>query len=80
MSQFEKLFRESEEELRHKTLHDIQRETAWKWCARACAAASHGLHDATEYAHEAIEHAALCGDDELLGAVRSYLRHFNVDV
>jgi hypothetical protein len=61
-------------ELRIKRLHDIQIETALTWCGRACAARQLGYHeDALEYAHEAIEHAALSGDDTLLRAVRNSL-------
>jgi hypothetical protein len=38
-----------------------------------------GRHDdAEEYAHEAIEHAALSGDDRLLGAVRAAMRGHGV--
>ncbi len=61
--------REGFVELRKKTLHQIQVETAYKWSGRACAAALLGrMDDAEEYAHEAIEHAALSGDDQLLAA------------
>lgn len=68
-------------ELRKKTLHQIQVETAIKWCGRACAAALMGrMDDAEEYAHEAIEHAALSGDDSLLKGVRSALAKFSVKV
>lgn len=68
-------------ELLSKSLHDIQCETALVWCARACVAAEMGLdHDATEYAHEAIEHAALCDDDTLLSGVRRKLAAFDVRV
>lgn len=66
-------------ELRSKTLKQIQVETAYKWAGRACAAALMGLHDdAEEYAHEAIEHAALSGDDRLLGVVRDAMRRAGV--
>lgn len=60
-------------ELCEKSLNDIQVETALTWCGRACAAAQ--LHDenATEYAHEAIEHAALSGHDSLLQDIRKAL-------
>ena len=68
-------------ELRTKTLHDIQVETAKTWAGRACVAAHIGLlHDAVEYAHEAIEHAALSGDDKLLVEVRSAMRAYGVEV
>lgn len=63
------------------TLRSIQYETAEVWCGRACAAARLGLHDdAVEYAHEAIEHAALSGSDELLYAVRAAFGSYGVRV
>lgn len=62
-------------EVRRKGLRQIQAETAKVWCGRALAATQLGMHeDAIEYAHEAIEHAALSGHDELLWAVREELR------
>jgi len=68
-------------ELLKKTLNDIQKETAKVWMGRACAAALMGLHgDAKEYAHEAIEHAALSGDDMLLINVRSVLLDHEVEL
>ncbi len=61
-------------ELRTKSLNAIQIETALTWCGRACAAAQMGnLMDAREYAHEAVEHAALSGNDELFRAIRDKL-------
>jgi hypothetical protein len=73
------------EELSTKTLDDIQRETAIKWAHRAWAArllAANAdmenrlrlLGDAGEYAHEAIEHAALADDDDLLALVRRIIQ------
>lgn len=68
-------------ELAGKTLKDIQVETALVWCGRACVAAQEGNgHDAIEYAHEAIEHAALSGFDDLLKDVRRMLRAYGVEV
>lgn len=68
-------------ELQRKSLRDIQIETALTWAGRACAAARLGLaEDAIEYAHEAIEHAALSGDDALLASVRASVRASGVDV
>jgi hypothetical protein len=65
---------EALEELQHKTVQDVEYETALKWCGRAVAAMQLGLvDDAHEYAHEAMEHAALTGDMPLLMAVRSAL-------
>lgn len=66
-------------ELASKCINQIQVETALTWAGRACAAASLGLHaDAREYAHEAIEHAALSGHDALLRDVRAALRDHGV--
>ena len=74
------------QELVNKSLKQIQVETAFTWAYRAWAARQlaasaridndiHGaigfLNDATEYEHEAVEHAALSGDDSVLGRVRS---------
>jgi hypothetical protein len=58
-------------EIQQKSLTEIQRETAEKWCARSLAAYmlfhEHGdttwYLDAEEYRHEALEHAALIEDD-----------------
>jgi hypothetical protein len=61
-------------ELRGKSMRDVQIETALVWCGRACAAARMRRHDdAQEYAHEAIEHAALSGSNTLLSDVRAAL-------
>jgi hypothetical protein len=74
------------EELAQKSLHEIQSETALKWAWRAWAALEHGRHakgatrarwrsDANEYAHEALEHAALAEQgDGLLAEVREIVR------
>ncbi len=68
------------EELQHKTLLQVQQETALTWAGRACAAAQMGLHDdAHEYAHEAIEHAALSGDDRILIDIRVAMGHYGVE-
>lgn len=69
------------DELRRKTLHQIQIETAVKWCGRACAASMLGrMDDAKEYAHESIEHAALSGDMHLLEAVRFAMQSCAIEV
>lgn len=69
------------DELKRKSLIEIQIETALVWCGRACAAERLGLLvDAVEYAHEAIEHAALSGDDSVLKYVRGLLVEFRVPV
>jgi len=61
-----------------RSLGNIQKETAITWAARAvaCLVLYRETHepkwfsDAEEYYHEAVEHAALSGDDELLNAIR----------
>lgn len=69
------------EELKDKSLNDIQVATALTWCGRACAAAKmKNESDATEYAHEAIEHAALSGHDDLLKFVKRCLEKHNIDI
>jgi hypothetical protein len=68
-------------ELNEKDLKDIHIDTALKWCGRACAAMSLKLkQDAVEYAHEAIEHAALSGDDDLLKEIRAALKFSKIDL
>ena len=68
-------------ELQQKTLNDIQQETALVWAGRSCAAAQFGLHhDAIEYAHESIEHAALSGNNALLNEVRAVMKGFGVQL
>jgi len=58
-------------ELRRKSRAEIDAETAVVWAWRAWAARELGLGaDAVHYAGEAIEHAALSGDDRILRAVR----------
>ncbi len=60
-------------ELEHKTLLEIERETAETWGARAAAAfefaakatgekRAHWLADAENYRQESLEHAAMTGD------------------
>jgi hypothetical protein len=72
------------EELKKKTLKTIQIETARKWAHRAWAARHFALaaqhqhklqwvHDATEYEHEALEHAALSGSEPVLREVREII-------
>jgi len=75
MNKLRAIVEEARAELRKKSLDEIQRETAWKWAARAVAAVEMGAYsDAHEYAHEAVEHAGLCTDDSLITQVRSFLR------
>lgn len=81
MKPFQHYLDRADAELRQKSLHDIQVSTALTWCARGCVAAQMGLAtDAHEYAHEAIEHAALTGDDDLLRMVRDALRYYGATV
>ena len=70
------------DELHHQTIDDVQRATAVVWAGRAAAAyhlySQSGdlkmLLDASEYHHEALEHAALVStDSNVLNAVRHYL-------
>jgi len=57
-----------------RTIRDIQHETALVWAGRAIAARAIGQNeDAVEYAHEAIEHAALSGVPGLIDDVRRAL-------
>lgn len=70
------------EELRSKSLKTIQCETAMKWAGRAIAA--HFLNrppeEVTEYAHEAVEHAALCGVDHVLGQIRAAFDEVGIEI
>lgn len=70
---------DAERELRQKSLHDIQVETALKWMGRALAATMlrRSPSEVTEYAHEAVEHAALTGDLKLINDVMMILRDSN---
>lgn len=67
-------------ELKGKTLKQIQVETAMTWCGRACAAATLRPNEATEYAHEAIEHAALSGFPALLHEIRLKLAQYGISL
>ena len=69
-------------ELQQKSLNTIQVETALKWFGRALAARMIGRDDreVTEYAHEAIEHAALSGDDTLLKTIRATFNYHQISV
>lgn len=69
---FKAHIQDAEDELAHTSYNDIQKQTAYKWAARAAASYKNVLTatDKTaklttyilsqEYEHEAIEHAALC--------------------
>ena len=78
------IFKATEEaltELSGKDIRQIQVETAAKWCGRALAARIMGFpeRDVTEFAHEAVEHAALAGDDEVLRTVRIAFEEFEIE-
>lgn len=80
MAVLERAVADSKEEVATKTLNQVQRETAVKWAGRACAAAMQNKHDdAHEYAHESVEHAALSGDDVLLGDIRRMFAMYRVE-
>lgn len=69
------------EEVRTKTLRQVQYETAKVWYGRAIASSRlNRTEDAVEYAHEAIEHAALSGHEELLWTIREGLRLGGISV
>lgn len=66
-------------ELQTKTLNNIQVETAITWINRACAAMQmNNTDDAREYAHEAVEHAALSGDINLVTSVYDALHDYGI--
>ena len=78
------IFKATEEaitELQEKGMKQIQVETAAKWCGRALAARMLGLseRDVTEFAHEAVEHTALSGDEQVLRIVRIALEEFEIE-
>lgn len=71
----------AKKELGDKSYGQIQEETAWKWASRACASYENVVEAqkarkliywtiAEELYHEAVEHAALSGSDELLVKIR----------
>lgn len=79
-AQIEGAVEKAKSELKDKTLKEVQIATAITWCGRACFAADKKSEDAVEYAHEAIEHAALSGDDALLKIIREKLRSSKIDI
>lgn len=77
----EKQVQKAIESIRHKSIKQLQAEAAMTWAMRACAAARlKRAEDAQEFAHEAIEHAALCGDDKVLALVRAILKSHGMTV
>ena len=66
---------EAASELQRAPLKTIQIQTAIKWGGRAIAAQTmRRTQDAHEYAHEALEHAALAGDSDLLTLLSAVFR------
>jgi len=62
-------------ELRTMRAADVHRQTAKVWYGRVLAALRLGRReDAQEFAHEAIEHAALSGDMPLFAEIHHNLR------
>lgn len=55
---------------------EVHAETALNWAGRAIAAKRLGI--TADYASEAIEHASLSGDDNLLNQIRSEFRRVGV--
>lgn len=70
----------AKKELSGTPIKAVQIETAIKWCGRALAArAMRRREDSHEYAHEALEHAALTGDDAVLKAVQTALEREGIE-
>jgi hypothetical protein len=68
-------------ELSNKTIGDIQVETAITWTNRACAAMHlNKTDDAKEYAHEAIEHAALTGSLQVIDQIYMTLAEYGIPI
>jgi hypothetical protein len=79
------LLAEARLEISHKTLKEIERETAWKWAARAVAAYQLGdngriptlYRDCVTYAGEAFEHSVFADETgETLRAVRAWVYQY----
>ena len=82
MFDLDEIIEEAIEELQEKELNDIQVETAKKWCGRAIAAQilSRDQREVTEYAHEAVEHAALSGDEMVVYETMRALKSFGISL
>ena len=66
-------------ELARKGLRGVQTDTAIKWLGRAVVAMEQKkTEDAHEYAHEALEHAALAERASLIDDVRRSLRQIGI--
>ena len=79
------LLAEARREILSKSCGEIERETAFKWAARAVAAYTifretrlhRWLRDSEQYLDEAFEHAALAdGSGEALRAVREWVHQY----
>jgi hypothetical protein len=78
------LLEEARLEVSQKTLKEIERETAWKWAARAVAAYELWVggnramyHDACTYLGEALEHSVFADETgETLQAVRAWVHQY----
>jgi hypothetical protein len=73
----EEAIAKADDELRvkKKSLSTIQVDTAYKWFGRAVVAKRLGrTEDVHEFAHEALEHAALAKDHDLIGVIRTLLK------
>lgn len=79
-SKIEESIKNAKEELSKKSIEEIQVATAITWLGRAVASVESNPNDAKEYAHEAIEHAALSEDDNLLKTVRKVLKDNKVEI
>lgn len=78
---------EAVQELSQKNLNQIQTETAWKWASRAAASFQNSLTAekakkfacfacGEEYAHEALEHAALVDGDDVISQIKKELEPY----
>lgn len=79
MKGLEQAIEAAQQELSKKSLRVIQTDTATKWLARAIVAQRMGkTDDVHEYAHEALEHAALASNPRLIDEVRAFLRQAGI--
>ena len=78
---------EALQELGQKSLNDIQKETAVKWASRAAASFQNCLSETgtkkmvcwsvgEEYAHEAVEHAALVEGEDMVSVIKQELEQY----
>jgi len=78
---------EALKELSQKNLNQIQKETAIKWASRACASFQNCLSEegakkmvcwsvGEEFAHEAVEHAALVEGEDMVSVIKQELEPY----